>query len=77
MLGCVLGRVIALVLGLGDLGITDEGGLKEYAQFTANLIRETVEKFKSKEEGICILCLGPMANMALAVMKDHNLAQKV
>jgi purine nucleosidase/pyrimidine-specific ribonucleoside hydrolase len=61
--------------GLGDLGITDDGGLAETGQFAADLILETVEKYKN--EGVSIICLGPLTNIALALMKDPALPSKV
>ncbi|RTE72199.1 hypothetical protein BHE90_013387 [Fusarium euwallaceae] len=61
--------------GLGDLGITDAGGLRETGQFAADLILETVNKHQ--EEGISLLCIGPLTNIALALMKDPELPTKV
>jgi inosine-uridine nucleoside N-ribohydrolase len=68
--------------GLGDLGIVDTGGLEENGQFAADLIIDTVNRYKdvtseSGSKGLTILCLGPMTNLALAIMKDSTLPIKV
>lgn len=68
--------------GLGDLGLADVGGIEESGQFAADLIVETVNRFEDvvSEEGLrglTILCLGPLTNLALAIMKDSSLPAKV
>lgn len=68
--------------GLGDLGLVDVGGLDEDGKFAADLIVETVDQFQAvvsdgAVEGLTILCLGPLTNLALATMKDPDLPQKV
>ncbi|KAF3389873.1 Pyrimidine-specific ribonucleoside hydrolase RihA [Talaromyces pinophilus] len=63
--------------GLGDLDITDDGGLEETRRFAPDLILETVEKYYKCQGGVSIICLGPLTNIALALMKDATLPSKV
>ncbi|CZR59838.1 uncharacterized protein PAC_09732 [Phialocephala subalpina] len=68
--------------GLRDLGLVDTGGLEENVQFAADLIVETVNRYGDtvSEEGLkalTVLCLGPLTNLALAIMKDPTLPAKV
>lgn len=63
--------------GLGDLGIIDDGGLKESGHFAPDLILEMVTKHKRDGEAISLLCLGPLTNIALALMKDPLLPNNV
>lgn len=68
--------------GLGGLGITETGGLEENGQVAADLIIDTVNRYKdvasdAGRKGLTILCLGPMTNLALALIKDPSLPTKV
>ncbi|RFU29522.1 hypothetical protein B7463_g6817, partial [Scytalidium lignicola] len=68
--------------GLGGLGILNTGGLEENGQFAPDLIIDTVNEHKEVVtaaglKGLTIICLGPLTNLALAVMKDPSLPTKV
>jgi purine nucleosidase/pyrimidine-specific ribonucleoside hydrolase len=68
--------------GLGGVGITDLGGIEEKDQFAPDTIIECVNQYQdvTTEEGrkgLTILCLGPMTNLALALIKDPSLPSKV
>jgi purine nucleosidase/pyrimidine-specific ribonucleoside hydrolase len=70
--------------GLGDVGLTDVGGREEDGRFAPDLIVETVHRYEGvlsegerPTKGLTILCLGPLTNLALAIMKDPNLPAKV
>lgn len=65
--------------GLGELGIPTSS-LKEDDRYPPDVIVETAEAVFAQSRGaskLTILCLGPLTNLALAVMKDPSLPSKV
>ena len=68
--------------GLGDIGVIDAGGLEEDERFAPDLIIETVNECKDipsedNLKGLTVLCLGPLTNLALALIKDPTLPEKI
>jgi inosine-uridine nucleoside N-ribohydrolase len=64
--------------GLGELNVPDSG-IEEDARFAADVIIETANIIAEDRKGqkLTVLCLGPLTNLALAVMKDPALPQKI
>ncbi|KUI69083.1 Uridine nucleosidase 1 [Cytospora mali] len=70
--------------GLGELGLKDSD-LKEDGRWAPDVILETVNSvwketkdFKEDgDEGLTVLCLGPLTNLALAIKKDPTLPSRI
>ncbi|KAH9905964.1 Inosine/uridine-preferring nucleoside hydrolase domain-containing protein [Xylariomycetidae sp. FL2044] len=70
---------------LGELGVPNAAALKPDGRFAPDVIVETVDAVWAEAnkgeataaEGLTILCLGPLTNLALALEKDPALPSKV
>lgn len=62
--------------GLGELGIAPSN-LKIDPRYAPDVIVETANSIAAQGKKLIVLCLGPLTNLALAVMKDPTLPQKL